>query len=809
MTPERWQRVKELFDGAIAVSPEQVAGHVSRAAAGDDAMEQEVLRLVALHRTANPLIDQVQPDVEMLRQTIHNRAFRIGQTVQGRFAVTAFLGEGGMGEVYEASDLQLDESVALKTVRVDQAADPKARDRFRQEIQLARRVTHPNVCRIHDLSETVRLDGQPLLFLTMERLRGEPLSVLLRRDGARPAAEVLAIARQLANALDAAHAAGVLHRDLKPANVFLEPRQSGGSDVRAVITDFGLSRPHVGGHASETTNSAMFGTPAYMAPEQIEEGRVSIASDLYAFGVVLYEMATGGLPHESSSPMALAVKKARHAPAAPSSRGVAGLPAWWDAVLLRALSVQPEGRFASAVEMVEALEGVLTPAVVAAPPAPRRRQWRLIAIGAAMLLLVASVAVWQPWRGQDAYRPQREALEWFTKGEAALGEDAPYKASRLLERAVRADALWPVAHVRLAQAYWEADRMEDAREQMVRVSTLVPDRSRLANRERLLIEGVQLLLVRDFDNAAARFGGLQDTAGQVDRGKALALGNHTEEAVALFEQLARQAPRDAAVWLHLAIRQAQQQTLTPALNAFQKAEELFRLDSNLEGVTSVILRRSRALQMTKRLAESRAEVEKALELAVTTGAAHQQAQALSQLAALASLAGQTAEARTLADRVLQLAAAERMPALAVAALNGVGAAFLAQLNYVEAEGWFRRALELAARSGLSLGDATARLNLAQALVRQNRTAEGLQLAAAARKYFEAGNYRDSLVSTYGLITDAAIQDGRNDEAARASEGRAHDAGAGGLSRRDPAGFSVTGAVSAGWPPLTGPDQSDE
>jgi tetratricopeptide (TPR) repeat protein len=499
----------------------------------------------------------------------------------------------------------------------------------------------------------------------------------------------------------------------------------------------------------------MFGTPAYMAPEQIEEGRVSIASDLYAFGVLLYEMATGALPHESSSPMALAVKKVRHAPPAPSLRGVAGLPPWWDAVLLRALAVQPEARFASATEMVEALEGDRSTVAPAPPPpiaAPRRRLWGLLAIAAAATLLLA---IWQPWRGPSAYRPQREALEWFTKGETALAEDAPYKASRLLERTVRADPGWPVAHARLAQAYWEADRIEDAREQMLRVSTLVPDRSRLSNRERLLIEGVQLLLVRDFDNAAARFGELPDTAGQVDRGKALALANHTKEAVALFEQLTKQAPRDAAVWLHLAIRQAQQQNLTPALNAFEKAEELFRLDSNLEGVTSVILRRSRALQMTKRLAESRAEVEKALELAATTGAVHQQAQALSQLAALASLAGQTAEARTLAARVLHLASTERMPALAVAALNGVGMAFLAQLDYEEAEGWFRRALELAERSGLSLGDATARLNLAQTLVRQNRPAEGLQLAHTAREFFEAGNYRDSLVSTYGLIADAA------------------------------------------------------
>ena len=189
--------------------------------------------------------------------------------IAGRYRVVRFIARGGMGEVYEVEDQELRERVAMKTVRPEAARDAVAIERFRREIQLARKVTHPNVCRIFDVShhrDAAAPEG--FIFLTMELLSGETLAQRLKRAGPMSAREALPIARQIAQALDAAHQAGIVHRDLKPGNVMLA--ESRGA-IRAVVTDFGLARLEAGdgdsGHGLKlTAAAAVVGTPAYLAP---------------------------------------------------------------------------------------------------------------------------------------------------------------------------------------------------------------------------------------------------------------------------------------------------------------------------------------------------------------------------------------------------------------------------------------------------------------------------------------------------------------------------------------------------------------
>ena len=210
-----------------------------------------------------------------------------GEVVAGRFTVLRFLARGGMGEVYQAHDRVLGEEVALKTILGEWAADAAALQRFRREVQLTRRVSHPNVCRVHDLHSATSARGEALDFLTMEFLRGETLGAHLRRTGPLPPDEVLALLTQLAGGLDAAHLEGVVHRDFKASNVLLTERGTagGGAGVRAVITDFGiarLDRPEMR-DATQATVGAI-GTPDYMAPEQVRGEPVGPAADIYALG---------------------------------------------------------------------------------------------------------------------------------------------------------------------------------------------------------------------------------------------------------------------------------------------------------------------------------------------------------------------------------------------------------------------------------------------------------------------------------------------------------------------------------------------
>ncbi len=299
--------------------------------------------------------------------SLRPQVFAAGETVAGRYRIVRFLAQGGMGEVYEVEDLELHEPVALKTVRPDAGADSLAVERFRREIQLARKVTHPNVCRIFDVSHHRPPGaGQPIIFLTMELLSGETLAERLRRGGPLAAPEALPIARQICAALAAAHQVGIVHRDLKPGNVVLVPARIG---TRAVVTDFGLARLEAGhdpGALTLTTAGGLVGTPAYLAPEQLEGGEITTAVDIYALGIVLYEMATGTVPFLGDSVLATAVKRLRETPASPRVHAP-HLDARWETTILRCLERDPAARFASPLEVAAALGG--EPPADSGPPA--------------------------------------------------------------------------------------------------------------------------------------------------------------------------------------------------------------------------------------------------------------------------------------------------------------------------------------------------------------------------------------------------------------------------------------------------------
>ena len=280
-----------------------------------------------------------------------------GALLAERYRIVRFIARGGMGEVYEAEDLELGARVALKMMRPDVAADPRAIDRFKREIHLARRVTHPNVCRIFDVGFAAPGVGAARLpFLTMELLAGDTLSEWLWRVVRLTTDEAMPLARQLASALAAAHDAGVVHRDFKSANIVLVPTADGA--LRAVVTDFGVARASDGLDFAATSSGArgIVGSPGYMAPEQLQGQEATAAADVYAYGVVLYEMVTGHLPFEAATPMLTALKRLEHPPTPPRLH-VPELDERWQRVLVRCLEREPAARYASAMEAFAALGG--------------------------------------------------------------------------------------------------------------------------------------------------------------------------------------------------------------------------------------------------------------------------------------------------------------------------------------------------------------------------------------------------------------------------------------------------------------------
>ncbi len=270
----------------------------------------------------------------------HGR-FIPGTLISGRYRIVSILGKGGMGEVYRADDLTLGQSVALKFLPESLSNNVDAVNRFRNEVRIARQVSHPNVCRVHDVGE---VEGQ--LFLSMEYVDGEDLASLLRRIGRLPEDKAVEIARKLCAGLAAAHEKGVLHRDLKPGNVMLDARG------QVLLTDFGLA-----GIADAITGSEVrSGTPAYMSPEQLEGREVTVRSDIYALGLVLYELFTGKRPFDGNSlPELLAAQRA-NTPLSISSM-VRDLDPSVERVIVRCLDPEPARRPASAISVAAALPG--------------------------------------------------------------------------------------------------------------------------------------------------------------------------------------------------------------------------------------------------------------------------------------------------------------------------------------------------------------------------------------------------------------------------------------------------------------------
>ncbi len=272
-------------------------------------------------------------------------AFAVGSQIAGRYRIVRSLGVGGVGEVFEVEDLIVGSRVALKVLRADRTTSTMI-DRLRRELALARKITHRNVCRIHDLGEH---DGR--VFLTMELLEGETLADRIRR-GPMPLDLVRTIVEQLVAGLAAAHAASVVHRDFKSSNVIVV-----GNEPRVVVTDFGLARSDVAGeHTDLTGDTTMLGTAAYMAPEQVEGRPATTASDIYALGVVMFECVTGTVPFRGDTPLATA--SARLTESAPSARARRPeLPPAWEATIARCLEREPHERFARVEDVALALRG--------------------------------------------------------------------------------------------------------------------------------------------------------------------------------------------------------------------------------------------------------------------------------------------------------------------------------------------------------------------------------------------------------------------------------------------------------------------
>lgn len=355
MESAHWARVKEIFTQALDQSPDNRDRFVHGVCGSDKALLQDVLKLMEGHTRASGTLSQPLFPLTLSEIAEQPPRFSPSMVVARRFRIVRLIARGGMGDIYEAEDLELRVRVALKTIRPDIAQDERVLELFKNEIQAARRVTHPNVCRIYDLAQHVepatgKADGEATLFLTMELLAGVTLSEHLKTHGPFSLEEALPLIRQLALALQAAHEAGVIHRDFKPCNVILTPTAGGWMHV--TVTDFGLAVVRAQSQVQPLPGAAG-GTPAYMAPEQVRGGEVTTATDVYAFALVIAEMVGARVQPARASRLQTILR-----PSSAASSVILRLPPafrHWEPVLLSCLECDPAKRDSRPMAVAEAL----------------------------------------------------------------------------------------------------------------------------------------------------------------------------------------------------------------------------------------------------------------------------------------------------------------------------------------------------------------------------------------------------------------------------------------------------------------------
>src|ERR1041384_1614971 len=353
MKPDRWRKVDELFEAALEHEPARRVAFLDQACGSGKDLRREVEKMLDFEKQSEDFIKTdvfevaarliTKPRIKTSSHTaesIDDARFIPGDVLLERYRIVGLLGRGGMGEVYRAEDLKLKQAVALKFLPASLSADGAALARFYKEVSVARQISHRHVCRVYDVSE---YQGEH--FISMEYVRGEELSSLLKRIGRLPQDKAIDVARQLCAGLAAVHERGVLHRDLKPANIMLDEH----GEVR--ITDFGIAA------LANEEHREMSGTPAYMSPEQLDGRELTPKSDIYSLGLVLYEVFTGKKAFEASNMQELLrLRRSDSTPTSPAEY-VPELDPLIARVIFRCLEVDPAKRPATTLQVSAALPG--------------------------------------------------------------------------------------------------------------------------------------------------------------------------------------------------------------------------------------------------------------------------------------------------------------------------------------------------------------------------------------------------------------------------------------------------------------------
>jgi serine/threonine protein kinase/tetratricopeptide (TPR) repeat protein len=718
----------------------------------------------------------------------------IGQTVS-HYRILEKLGEGAMGVVYLAEDTHLGRQVAIKFLSASMTRDAHHfKARFLREARAASRLNHPHIATVYDYGETD--EGFP--FIVMELIKGKPLSDLLH-DDELTLMRAIEIIEDVADALAEAHRHGIIHRDIKPSNVFITERGT------VKVLDFGLAKQLHEDHsqadpdartllATHTRSDIVVGTPLYLSPEQALSTPVDGRSDLFALGALLYECIAGRPAFSGASVIEIGAQVIHVDPPPPSTIN-AQVPSELDRITMKALAKKPEARYQTAQEMIEDLRQMSMMVSgnehrvrrlkddlhrTGEPGSPRRtnrssalltitdglRRPR-VSVGFVILaILVTGVALWGfiYWLKPGAHKVSSEPQSWYDRGLEALNSGAYFQASKSLLKAIEIDDHFVLAHARLAEAWMEMGYNDNAKDEMLRVSALVPDRSVLAQADALYLDAINAQVSNDFTRAIRAYEEivrLTPNKAQVfvDLGRAYEKNEESTKAIENYVQATNRDPQNALAYLRVGVLYGRKQDMNSALAAFDKAKAIYEPSGNIEGQVSVLYERANALINARRLDEAHTALQQALDLANASGNDAQKIGTLLLLSRLSYTEGSLDKAQAYANEAIDFAQRRGLDDLIALGLNNLAYTLFVSGNYAEAEKTYKQGLEFAKRSKSRLREAVILQNLGSMYIQQLRTDEGLSYAQQALAFFQQGQYRSNIHVCLTIIGRATRRKG--------------------------------------------------
>jgi serine/threonine protein kinase len=684
----------------------------------------------------------------------------------GHYEILGKLGQGGMGVVHLARDSRLNRQVALKVLPPGLAATSEARQRFTREAQSASALNSPNIVTIYEIGRDGETD-----FIAMEYVRGETLAEVLQH-GPLDFDTAIHYAVQITAALSAAHSAGIVHRDLKPGNVMI------GADGLVKVLDFGLAKPvEPPGDGSEpvspdtkTTPLTQFGmaigTLAYMSPEQALGAALDTRSDIFSLGIVLYEMFTGKAPFSGPSPGDTFRRLQLDEPE-PPAKVRPGLPPELDRILLKALAKKPDNRYQSTRELENELKRLAAPsgatlvadwrALPGLSSIPSglwdKLTSRRVLLGVAGVAILLSIAAWEPWK--STHKPLPAAQRWFDQGTAAIRDGTYHTASLALERAVAADPAFSLAHIRLAESYFELDAPDKAKEELLRA---VPQDSSsdLTAIDELYLQAVRLTLTADFEGAAQKYASIRDAlpaddrpSALVDYGRALEKAENINGAMIAYEEAARMQSQYPSAFLRLGMLHRRKLDQARAGESFRQAESLYRSLGNMEGIAEVNYQRGVLLNSLGKASEAKAILDQALDIARTAGNDQQQIAILLQLSGVMHRLNGPEQARDYASQAISLARSKGLEPLSARGLIDLGNTYFVAGGAAEARDYFTQALDTARRNNSRRTEARALLSLGSLDIQLGNPQQGLKNVELALAFYRLGGYRKE--TSQGLL----------------------------------------------------------